>query len=318
MIKNALAANLAPIINTTPERALALMEGYNAGNDEFFESYFNSLPTISFKRNNVVNATTNVTLFIESGRPVSGAFGTVMRNRKKPVVYKEIQPKAKTGLKKIFKEIIIETLLQSDPTYGKHICTLYKVYRKDEKVILMIEALEVTLADRMEKGGNDPEEEIFNGGKNINSILIRDLAIKILEIGQHFKILYKFDHLDLHFHNIMVSKKKADLFESIKLIDFGESRVSFDDITLAATGPASLRVPLVKGVIGSLGQWNQGLITEKLNELFQTLYKKEAPPLHEVIDLLKTTPITNTTKGGRKQKTRKNGKSLAKSISNYL
>lgn len=306
MIKNALAANLAPIINTTPERALALIEGYNTGTKEFFEEYFNSLPTVNFKRNNVVNSTANVTLFIEDGPAVSGAFGTVMRNRKNPVVYKQIKPHGKTGLKKIFKEIIIETLLQSDQTYGKHICTLYKVYRKDEKVILMIEALDVTLANRIERGVNG-EEEIFDYEKNSASIKIRDLIVKILELAQHFKTVYKFEHQDLHLHNIMVSKKKENLFDSIKFIDFGESMVSFDDITLGAIKTWEGRLPLVKGIVGYFGARGQD-ITTKLYDLLDSLYQKEEPPLQEVIDLLKTTPITNTAKGGRKQKTRKNRK----------
>lgn len=221
-------ANLATAINTTPEKAQTLVKDFNTGTLEFFSSYFDSLPTATLVTNNTKNNSVNVTLFVEEDPIGSGAFATIQKNRSQPFVYKLLQNRYYKEnrlqyIKPLFKEIVIQTLLQSDTKYGKHICKLYKVYKVGSDAVFQIEPLETTIETYFE--AQKPESK---------ATTITKTFVKLLEIISHFKNTYGFSHNDLKLDNVMTVKAGADL----KLIDFGLSSIKFGTIELGKPSKA--------------------------------------------------------------------------------
>ena len=229
MIKANLARNLAPIINVSPERALNLLENFQIGNRAFFETYFLSLPTAEFVVNNTLNISANETLLVEHSWLAKGSFGALARNRKKAFVYKRIKmgwySNRVSFLQSVFREFIIQTLLQNDETYGNHICKIFKVYRSDDYFIAKLELLETTLYDRLQNDLSGQQTHLVHS----NSLIVQGVLVKLLTIMAHFKTVYGFSHEDLHLKNIMTSLSGPI---SIKLIDFGQSLVVFDGLVI--------------------------------------------------------------------------------------
>lgn len=208
-------SNLASVLNTSPELAEQLVLNYNNGDLEFFQTYFTYFPTAVFAANNAKNNSVNMTIFVEEDNIGAGGFGSIKKNRTKPFVYKTIinrysEEKRLQYLRPIFKEAIIQTLLQSDPKNGKHICKLYKVYRVGNECVFQIESLETTI------------EKYFE----MNPGHITKVIVKLLEIINYFKTTYGFSHNDLKLDNVMTVK------QDIKLIDFGLSSIQFDAVTI--------------------------------------------------------------------------------------
>ena len=133
-----------------------------------------------------------------------------------------------------FKEAVIQTILQSDTTYGKYVCRLYKVFREGNNFVFQIEPLETTLAKYI-------YENRFVEGRN--EIVARAL-IKIIEIMNYFYVKYGFNHRDLSTDNIMTTKT-GDA-ENIKLIDFGKSTLEFGGIQIGKAGKRTDTVNLFK------------------------------------------------------------------------
>jgi len=222
--------NLASVLNTTPERAAQLVADYNKGDLDFFQSYFNGLQSASLEESEEKNAESNVTLFVEADNIGSGAFGVVKRNRTQKFVYKSISDgmyppdKRILYLKLIFKEALIQTLLQSDATYGKHICQIYKVYKNGDSCIFQMESLETTLDKFIDVEAYEKNTE------PINSQVLK-ILIKILEIIKYFNTTYGFCHNDLSTGNIMLPKT-GNVLSQVKLIDFGISSVKIGDVQI--------------------------------------------------------------------------------------
>lgn len=171
-----------------------------------------------------------MTLFVEPENIGVGAFSVLKRNRTKKYVYKSIGNAMYPGdkrilyLKLIFKEAIIQTLLQSDVSYGKHVCQIYKVYRYGNSCIFQMEPLDTTLEKLIDIEAYEKNPE------PINSLVLKVL-IKVLEIINYFNKTYGFCHNDLSISNIMLPKT-GNVVSQVKLIDFGQSSVKFGNIEL--------------------------------------------------------------------------------------
>jgi serine/threonine protein kinase len=126
-------------------------------------------------------------------------------------------------LKSIFQEAIIQTLLQSDTSYGKYVCKLYKVYKVGNDCVFQMEHLETTLGRYIQAN-----EEAYEENPEPINIMVRKTAVKVLEIINYFNTTYGFSHNDLSLDNVMITKEGTNP----KLIDFGLSSIKFDSIQI--------------------------------------------------------------------------------------
>jgi serine/threonine protein kinase len=127
-------------------------------------------------------------------------------------------------LKTNFKEVIIQALLQSDVTYGKHVCRIYKVYKTGNNFIFQIEPLEIALDKYIFK--HHKEDHLYE--------TMPKVLLKLVEILNYFYVKYGFNHNDMDTSNVM-TVKTGDIVENVKLIDFGKSTVKFGEIELGET-----------------------------------------------------------------------------------
>jgi serine/threonine protein kinase len=233
--------NLARILNTSAKSAKRLVHRYNTGSYKFFKAYFDNFKTATLVTTDVVNSTRDETFHVmPEGK--KGNYSVVYTDRALPVVYKVfvIEPYKKKDLTKkeiitkylkaFFKEIIIQTLLQSDALYGNHVCTVHAIYRRGDHCIMQMEKLDGSL-----KGIIEVEE----GDLLDRSAHILDILVKFLEILIHFHEKYDFQHNDLHTENIMMSSTGPGS-GIIKLIDFGNSSVTIEDIDLIDSSDAGI------------------------------------------------------------------------------
>jgi len=294
--------NLASVLNTTPELAEQLVLNYNKGDLEFFQTYFTYFPTAVFAVNNSKNSSVNMTLFVEEENIGYGGFAAIKKNRAKPFVYKTFinrysEEKRLQFIKPIFKEAIIQTLLQSDPKNGKHICKLYKVYRVGNECVFQIEPLETTI------------EKYFE----TNPTHITKVIVKLLEIINYFKTTYGFSHNDLKLDNVM-TVKQGNAVAGIKLIDFGLSSVQFDAV---AIGKASKTRSDMQYLFYSLSKHLE-LEPNEFSNLIDTMLELPTDtPIQTYIDMLlqeqagaEQAEAVQKKAGGfsRRNKTRKNRK----------
>jgi serine/threonine protein kinase len=233
--------SLGSVLNISAVQAAKLLAEFNNGDLGFFQSYFDALPTVKLQTSSAVDISANATFFINEDHIGEGGYGTVYRNRARPYVYKLMNDYKRVNnknsfhyLKNNFKEAVIQTILQSDTTYGKYICRLYKVYRDGNNFVFQMEPLETTLEKYI-------YENRFVEGRN--KILAKAL-IKIIEIMNYFYVKYGFNHYDLSTSNIMTTKT-GDA-EKIKLIDFGSSTLEFGGIQIGESGKRNDTVNLFK------------------------------------------------------------------------
>jgi hypothetical protein len=212
-------SNLSKLIHNSPENTQTLIEKFNikGGVPAFITPYFEKIPLVKVKVNGFLVAGNNSTpdsldLIEPHGR---GTFSNVYHDSKEPFVYKIVHDyayayKGRAFLRHVFKEMIVQTLLQNDPKYGSSICKLEAVYRTENDVIFKIEKLNkpftALLLDLNKKLVHPPDY----------SVAVRDLMVNVLEIVDYFHKTYSFHHYDLHADNIMVDSENK-----LKLIDFG-------------------------------------------------------------------------------------------------
>jgi hypothetical protein len=217
---DAFYAALESVLNITSEQAKTLVDNFNSGDLAFFQTYFDALPTAKLQTTNTISAIT--TLFIESEHIGEGGYGTVFKNRTQPYVYKFVTDYNRVNnknsliyLKTNFKEAIIQTLLQSDPTYGKNICHLYKLYRNNADFVFQLEPLETTLEKYM----------YTNRDKENLPEIVEKILFKLILIINHFYVTYGFNQADAGTSNTMTANSQ-DFAENLKLIDFGVATIT--------------------------------------------------------------------------------------------
>ena len=221
--------NLGEVMSLSPEDARGFIHGYSTGIDAFFESYFERLP-IATMTTGTSSESGAESLFVKETNIGEGSSGIVMRNRDRPFAYKERRREKseppKMYFKSIFNEIIIQTLLQNDPTYGMYVCKIFKVFRKKDEysIFIKMEQLTETLEQRYRV---IPFDKMYSSSEKLKKILIKLFTILI-----HFRDTYGFQHLDFHTGNIMIAPHEGDILSNLKIIDFGLSKIEISDITI--------------------------------------------------------------------------------------
>jgi len=233
---------LEKIINSTTEDAINLVKGLNANRwkDAFFTSYIEKLPsvTVLYKRSAPYGRYPPLegqSLVVKDPR-MKGEFSNVFTNTEGPFVYKVLDTSgyrqhALPYLYTSFKEIVIQALLQSDPTHGRFICKLHGVFiASGREIILKLEGLPITYENHLL---TKVIEMKYNRQAMVkNSLRIKDDLIKLFTILKHFRDTYEYRHYDLHFNNLMV-----DASGEFKLIDFGyESYAKIDGVDIGRLG----------------------------------------------------------------------------------
>lgn len=234
---------LGQMIHCNSDEAIELVKGLNKNrwNDKFFTKYLEKLPSVNVEYNKGVPYgpyPSALTLKVKDPR-MRGEFSNVFTNTEGPFVYKVLVP---TGYSKhsvpylsnVFKEIVIQTLLQSDLTHGKFICKLHDVFvAAPGQIILKLEGLPMSYEKHLVT-----TVEMRNTRETMikNSTRIKDDLIRLFSILKHFREKYDYQHFDLHFNNLMV-----DDSGEFKLIDFGyESYLVVD------------RYPIGRNTVGEL------------------------------------------------------------------
>jgi serine/threonine protein kinase len=127
--------------------------------------------------------------------------------------------------REVYLEAYIQTVLQSDTTFGRNVATIQNMYR-DEGVTryrsnhtyyYKMERIPYTIDNILQRAGRTAED-------NLN--LITNLA----NILEYFDRMYSFRHRDLHANNILFAEDG-----SIKIIDFGLSCIIKDGINYAVS-----------------------------------------------------------------------------------
>jgi serine/threonine protein kinase len=215
-------STLESVLNINSEMAKRLVTEFNGGDLPFFEAYFNALPTAKLMSSNAKNGSVDYTLFIDEASIGEGGYGTIYKNRVRPYVYKTIEDYERVNnknsllyLKTNFKEVIIQALLQSDDTYGKHVCRIYKVYKTANNFIFQIEPLEIALDKYIFK--HHTEDHLYETMPRV--------LLKLVEILNYFYVKYGFNHNDMSTSNVM-TVKDGDIVGNVKLIDFETSYIS--------------------------------------------------------------------------------------------
>ena len=222
--------SLAAVINTTKKRAKELVANYNTADLGFFQTYFDGLKSIKFEESGEVkNDSVNLTLFVEENALGAGASGVIKKNKGKPYVYKSIvdnwSPERRIFyVRAIFREAIVQTLLQSDNSYGKHVCTLSAIYRNDNNCVFQLEPLGIDLSKYIASAA-DP-------------ITVCPILVRLMEIISYFKTKYGFSHNDLRLNNVM-TVKEGNVLGNLKLIDFGNSSIKVGTVEVGKPSKSS-------------------------------------------------------------------------------
>jgi len=208
--------SLASVLNASGKAARRLVHQFNTEDLDFFTGYFDNLPLLDLDTETTIN------------EGIEGEWGIVYTDRYMPFAYKVLFTEAIDRLrylKALFKEVIIQTLLQSDSRYGDHVCTLYGLYRTHEGAgLLKMERLEMPMKQIIEAGPPAPGRAAF----------LLTTLIRMFEILIHFHGKYKFQHNDLHAGNIML------IGPVLKFIDFGNSSAVIQRVRLLDTSDAGI------------------------------------------------------------------------------
>jgi len=294
--------SLAAVINTSKKRAKELVANYNIGDLGFFQTYFDGLKSIKFEESSETkNASVNLTLFVEENALGAGAFGVIKKNKSKPYVYKSIvdnwpPEKRLLFVRSIFREAIVQTLLQSDKSYGKHVCTLSAIYRNDNNCVFQLEPLGIDLAKYLSAAA-DPST-------------VCPILVRVMEVISHFKTKYGFSHNDLKLNNVM-TVKVGNVLENLKLIDFGNSSIKIGEVEFGKPSRSTPDMYLLfhnlkmelEGKAYASNNVNDELLASPLFKAAESLSELPAEtPIQNYIDVIK-----GLKKGGSRRRTRKAG-----------
>ena len=288
--------SLAAVINTTKKRAKELVANYNTADLGFFQTYFDGLKSIKFEESGEAkNDSVNLTLFVHENAVGAGAFGVIKKNKGKPYVYKSIvdnwpPEKRLLYLRAIFKEAIVQTLLQSDTSYGKHVCTLSAIYRNDNNCVFQLEPLGIDLSKYIASAA-DPTT-------------VCPILVRLMEIISYFKTKYGFSHNDLKLNNVM-TVKEGNVLGNLKLIDFGNSSIKVGTVEFGKPSKSSpdmfllfhsLKMEL-EGKAYASNNVDEKLLASPIFKAAESLSELPAEtPIQNYIDVIK-----GLTKGGSRR-----------------
>jgi len=227
---NVFYTNLSEVLSTSVHNAQQLVHRFDSIKCATLTKLFDRLPTATVTRSDSVNAAVSETFFAD-GEGKRGQYGIVYTDRRfaYKVFFTEPYDKRRrfseeicrlAYLKAVFKEVMIQTLLQSDERFGHHVCHAHKLYRTGDQFLLKMDKMEVSLKHFIEEeaGGPDRERQLLA------------MLAKVLEVLLYFHGKYAFHHNDLHAGNIMTVE--GDRVASLALIDFGNSSAKIGDSTL--------------------------------------------------------------------------------------
>lgn len=313
--------NLGSMLNITTNESRHLIQMYNTANLDFFERIFTSIPIA------------NSSMYIDNNDSVvfMNAFG-------EPYIYKIVRDESSDRyeyLKELFKEIIIQTLLQSDSKYGHYVCKIHSVYRSGSNCILKLEAVEHTIGEifdvihtkeveRIARSSIPSDMPIMKRAMAVaafmanarrkalatvlpaeRSLRLRDILVKVIEMLAYFHNKYKFAHNDLHTENIMITGN-GNIIENLRLIDFGLSYVQIDGINI---GNESYNQDIKKLMFSSM---QIGYITKPFKSLLNKIYKTDDLTYTLCIDMLTSEPITNVVGGKHYTRNKKYKKRMSR------
>jgi len=223
------------------------LKAIHASNDEpYFSEISNSLPgaTILFDTSEMKtgvfkykDSVVNVAHISDGtyGKIFSGSNGNVY----KMIKIRSTDKKYERFCREIYVEAYIQTVLQSDPDYGKNIGKLIRIYRDsnmtkilerktqsstivtqrktsvDYHFYLEMENIPIKLIDHI----NDLY--IDNNTMRLSIEHIEPIYSQLIKLLQYFFLKYNFYHCDLHCNNVMMLEDGT-----IKIIDFGRSCIN--------------------------------------------------------------------------------------------
>jgi serine/threonine protein kinase len=277
---------LAAVLNTTKKRAKELVANFNAGDLGFFQTYFDGLKSVKFETGTVADGSVNLTLFVEENSLGAGASGVIRKNKGKPYVYKSMvdnwSPERRIFyLRSIFREAVVQTLLQSDKSYGKYVCMLSAIYRDGNNCVFQLEPLGIDLARYLATTG-DPK-------------VVCPILVRLMEVISYFKTTYRFSHNDLKLNNVM-TVKEGNTVGNLKLIDFGLSSVRIGTVELGKPSQSkpdmyylfhNLKMELEGKAYGS-NNVDEALLASDLFKAAESLSELPAEtPIQNYIDVIK-------------------------------
>jgi hypothetical protein len=245
------------------------------------------------------------------GKFPKGEFGYVKPNKSRPdkYVYKfqnvsnETLSDPRYG-KSVFREALINIILQMDPRVEDSVMKIYKVYQKRSyngyELIFKLEALGYSI--------NIMSSFIFGDDPEKNKKVFLNLYGPFLETLRYLRETYDFQHGDLHSNNMMLPKG-TDLEHlnihapRIHMIDFGFSGLRLGDVkygTVYSEGKEDFQKEFeVLTVIKSL----PADFNEKIRS-FDVLKEEEALGLEDFV-IEQSKAVSGGRRKTRKQKTKK-------------
>jgi len=126
--------------------------------------------------------------------------------------YKEVvlDEDMEVALREVFLETFVQTVLHQDPVYGHRVCKVIAVYQSLRSVCVQMEYIPTNF---------------YEGFSSFSMEKTLPVLLELSRTLAHFYDRYTFYHRDLHTGNVMFSG------DEIKLIDFGMSCITLDNIT---------------------------------------------------------------------------------------
>lgn len=216
---------------------------------DFFGSLFNRIPKLEARQGTsqgtsilTLNGSNRNTVISESIG--SGAHGNIYISSDKKRVYKYIRKEFKEGtsmtktaffekvLREIFFEAFVQTILSSDPIYGRFITSVQGIYHKPSEnpnsrtVIIQMPSLQYNLKIAI-------DSYVSSRKHALKYIRLRHILKSLTEALVHFKNMYGFHHRDFHMGNIMFADSEL---RKPMIIDFGKSCLTFSGVTYSYNG----------------------------------------------------------------------------------
>jgi serine/threonine protein kinase len=170
----------------------------------------------------------------------------------------------------IFLEAWIQTILSSDPTYGKNIAKVIKLKRANIANGIFIIMENIPLA-------SDTLFRAIKGGDSNHRLTLKGMLPMFKQIAyalDHFRKSYNFFHRDFHLSNFMASEDGT-----IKIIDFGLSciRLTNNDGAPTIFSMPDGKAPVDDSIIQQMGSADNGCASLDILMLITSMYELLMP-----------------------------------------